>query len=744
MNIDFNNIDLENMYHLLPFYYNNDTEYVKMLKHKLAIENTYKEYPHLLQEEVEEKHKSFRMYLLNFLIRMLNRYEFSEFKEKTFNLYHKINGNDIVQYPSFSDNNEEIIFVPRSVVDEKWKMGLDTIAINAETIVTCIKNIKDNYNILDNETNPVVTEKLNSMIIKNSNYIINTAEFYDNWITTKNIDLKTINQEFTTELWKLIDLTNVLTSCYVNFEKSEKIQNVALKLDAFYSQMLLIRYINENTELDIEKHKKILIAMNTVEIKKKYCINYNQYELYFLNYVSRFYKKQINDLYKLYNETTNTDLKNYYKNNLILELSKLNAYGHMDEEYKKIFNEVRNIESKIRNNFKNDNVEVSQTNISTILSETRPIEDLQFKDVAKNDNDLQKIIPEEYFVTNIGIICWNEHRLSNQEVTSTPSIISTLIIESTKVFKHYYENSDFSKGLEYIVKNNKASVLNNEIKLEQNININWTNVIEGNVMMIKHMIENIKILEENLKITEEDYVIQTIKNTINNSYERIENNYNFFNSDLFKNDLINNIDIELIKYIAEIFYNTYIFTNKEKHLKLFNELVQIYLVKLINKFNNNFTNIFSIKNLHLISAGVTLLTKFYKCQNETWLNVYETYRNNKFKHYMNLIEKYENEYNHNTNNVEKLYIGLLLIENISKANSYQKVDEKYKNIFIELSSNYNFIDSTLKLIHVNRKKNTFNNSSMIIGNQIQTDFNTTDKDLISTVSLLHYWQEIDC
>lgn len=46
MNIDFNNIDLENMYHLLPFYYNNDTEYVKMLKHKLAIENVYKEYPH--------------------------------------------------------------------------------------------------------------------------------------------------------------------------------------------------------------------------------------------------------------------------------------------------------------------------------------------------------------------------------------------------------------------------------------------------------------------------------------------------------------------------------------------------------------------------------------------------------------------------------------------------------------------------------------------------------------------------
>lgn len=217
---------------------------------------------------------------------------------------------------------------------------------------------------------------------------------------------------------------------------------------------------------------------------------------------------------------------------------------------------------------------------------------------------------------------------------------SELILEALRVLSLYNVNKTFLKGIYSNLSNDFNKNLTIDVSLKSEVEINWEKLVTSNNDLLLEMLANIKnaetILQENT-LGEQGKTI--VKQTLNNSKERIENNYNFFNVTAFTEILIHKIDVSLIQIIANSFYYIYEQEQDEKYMNLFNKLAQIYIIKNQETILKEFETKPTKRNFLIITCNCIIMNYIYECKNSVWLDLSKRSKDAIIKYFIILIEE---------------------------------------------------------------------------------------------------------
>lgn len=529
--------------------------------------------------------------------------------------------------------------------------------------------IQSNRIINDPDINSGVKEILEKSMINNAGYIMNTLDFYKNWLDKEDIDFENLTTEDKELVFNIAMLSNSFNEVYLKFINTDEISNLAVDLTGMFWKLYSSVLINNNKELDEEKHRKILLIMLILEFfnTNDHMKHFDKIFAFFMDYFINYEQNIIDIIKKQWEESTEINIKNYHENTLFYHLFNLEYYGKLGDN-KSLFDELFN-KSKRQ------------------LQCKRSMYPGQFtiNDAIRNIN--------KQFVSRIDIMELYD-KIYDPE-NKQFEFNSEIIIESIQIID-YFKSTELADGINSILNKKIQTRLIDDINYQTNIKVDWSDITNTNKQIINEMINNIKNAIEN-KENPDIENDEIINQTLTNSWARIENNYNFFNSTIFKRTLINNIEIESIREIAESFYNVGKFTDDVKYFNLANELTLIYLTKSLNEiiekyFNENSFEI-SDKDLHLTTAYANLINRVFKVQNQQWVTLYEKYKQFKIEHFKGKVNKLIKYYESIKENGEKMCVGYDLTRYLIKMENY---GHQFDN---ELSTLYNNLKITYKLIN---------------------------------------------
>ena len=648
--------ELEEFYNIAPLYINNNNGYVKALKAKFVLSKLYED---IGTRDDEEMNK----FYCNTAYCILNLNEFADIRKIYDNIYKKAYNLDRINVTPYITESREDQIKSREI-SVITQVCLDTMPINATMINQINERLKYCFDISNkSSTESGVAKLLENSMIKDTSYVLTITKFYENYLQRENLDFKIINQEDNHYLYNIISLSNALIGIWLKFINDNDIMKLGVNLIAFMLKLRLIMLINENTELSWSKHKTILYNMMLLEFFKDYATHYDQYYEYFVEYETKYEQHVIKQLIDKHNKTESVNLKNWYKNLMRISVTILKHYKEsLDVETKKIANEifVDNTSSLIQINNESSLEPSSLNNIKSFVS---------------------------YF--DIFAIFDTLHESNSNQ----PNFDSLFKEEALRVYRYYDYDLDFIKGIQANLNTTFEMNIDFNISFKNNVDIEWKKLTSINKNIIGEMIKNIKNVDEVLKDISQndygDYGKRILNQTLTNSWDRIEDNYNFFNSVEFKGKLVNNIEIESIKEIAIQFYLVYDYSKEEKYLILGNELASIYIMKDMDRIINSFVDKLSERDFYVISAHVITLNKIFKINTNNWSALYNKYKTIKGKHYQTTSDDYLNKYNSLIFNCDKLTVGYDLICDLCKCSHYQTLSDKQIKLCEELNKIYN-------------------------------------------------------
>jgi len=720
---DFNTYNIELIYRLYPIFFNTENiDFVNLILDKFALELFIKQNP-IEENEIEIENV---LNNLNICFYLMNEFKFPKHYNKFISTYKNLlQKQTLVQIPelTFSD---DIALIPRSLNDNLTDGLLNNMEINNTTLEHMLTNIEEIYNIISNfNGNPTVKENLNKMLIKSSTYISNTSEFYSSYFNSYDISGLTITEDLLIKSKNLIKLSTTLTKIFVSLSNTNEIQISSLKVLAMWIQIQLLYKIKQNDEkLELKAHRDILLYGLIMRKLKAYINKYDDVLEIFKKYCSKFYINIGNEFYEFYNkikndEMTENDYKEYIKTCVLENYQRANYMIKITDQ--SILNKIEELNKIGRNNiirggiidpgdrlewiifqtYQNDNTD---DNSSILLKRTTNCNNFyEFIDgegLINNNNAVTTIgkdseetrkrnIRENTNNFNVYLLGWAHDVIIN--------FISSQEDEEIKSYDYEFYLGHFSL-ISNILKYNEKETM----EVDQNYPL--SGVIHSTIDILKDMCKNINISIENLKIAIKEETKETLKNVIKNSMTYIDNTYEFFNNDLFLENLIKQIPSEIIPIIAGGFYNSHAIKNNyqsdEKLLELFKKLSIKFFIGELQKIVDNFDKTYSENTIFIIYIYYTLLTLVLKYEPKKWKELYNKIINNLYKHYLYYLNSYYNFYTTNSNDkIQKIILEIKLLNCIYYAYHYnqslddnmEKLDEKYINLFTELIPKYTII-----------------------------------------------------
>ena len=747
---DFNKYNIELIYRFYPIFFNAENiEFVDLILDKFALELFIKQYP---IKENETKLED-ALNNLNICFYLMNEFKFPKYYDQLVLTYKNLlQKQTLIQIPELIFN-DDIILIPRSSNDDLTDGLLNNTEINNTTLEHMLTNIEEIYNIISNfDGNPTVKENLNKMLIKSSTYILNTSEFYSNYFNSYNILGLTIDEDLLIKSKNLVKLSTTLTKIFVSLSNTNEIQISSLKILAMWIQIQLLYKIKQNEEkFELEAHRNILLYGLIMRKLKTYINKYDDVSEIFKKYCSKFYINTGNEFYEFYNKIKNDDtiendykeyiktcvLENYQRANYMIKITDQSILKKIEELNKidrnslnrgGIINSDPNIPGDTNNNSGSLTITPSHDMIKPSIYMMSVFPDTTINEITEsksrkttnidqiiqnpgNDNLIKE--PTQMTINYIPIdgieiinpneknITRNINNLNVYLLGWAHDIIANYISsqENKEIKNHDYEFYLGHFGLiSNILKYNEKEII------EVNQNYPLSGIIHSTIDILKDMCKNINISIENLKIAIKEETIETLNNVIKNSITYIENTYEFFNNELFLENLIKQIPSEIIPIIAGGFYNSHVIKNKyesdEKILELFKKLSIKFFIGELQKKADNFNKTYSENTIIMIYIYFILLTLVLKHGPENWKELYTKIINNLYKHYLYYLNSYYNFYTTKSNDkIQKIILEIKLLNCIYYAYHYnkalndsmEKLDEKYINLFKELNPKYTII-----------------------------------------------------
>lgn len=755
INLNFNSIDIDLMYKYLPFIiYDESSDYIKVLKNKFVIEEMYRSHlndfndddftiNNINYKEIATLSKLF-IVLEQFPIEIIQQHIEERLEKimqgKNFRIPKSIaieGDDDNIMFQPLNDR--EIDSEQDSLNDVLIKMKIDINILNS--MLEYILSVYDIYEEKSITNNEPLKENFQYMLAKTSTYIYNINQYYKNFCSMYKIRdaSKTILTD-ESMINNIIELSGLLTTIYICLDQTNNIQLTAIKLNVMYNAIYMyIEIIKQENNFDENIHKHILLNGINIYLYQSYLYDYEFYAEEFKNYCLKYYRKIASEAYLTYNNLIEESvLKKYYRSVVVVNYLRANSFLTINNSESVIVGELLKLDFEFdpgltRNK---DNVKLSNWKPKN----KRNLE-YKFEDFINMNSDCKECsdIIHELMSHSLNEI--------NTKIDSTlPARIRTAILKYNEVYQNFpdinfwlHQNNKIEK---YTKKTNETRTTTKRAKINidgtvnletwHNIWLNSKNILENVMANIKN---NIKILNSN----ENQYKKEELLLEIENDLSMIYYNYTFYNSDVFKNDLINQFDYKILQYIIGAFYEIYNLNieNINNYNKQFEDLCDqlsiIYFKERLNELIKEFWIKFSKERLMEVLLVSFMLKKIYGYDNDVdlWTNYNTTMEN----HFTIYVDKYLKEFNNNSlHEHERIYIGYKLLIYISKLSRYGTLNEKYKEIYNSIKENYNYIDKYIENGTIN---DTPNISTIINGSQFGfkeircniPEFNITDLEL---------------
>lgn len=656
--------------------------------------------------------------------------------------------------PELIDGIPEIekVYSNRSL-DDISDLMFNTMEINANTINKIVEHFEISSDIKkEPNINQYVENMLTNADIKNLSYIINTIDFYnDNFDRLENIDISKITSDDSSKLFNMCKLGNSFINVYTRCVKYNDALKLAIKLYDLYFALMLAQHINMNATFEFQKHITICWLILIVRaFQQRIGSNHEEILNYFVDYLIRYNQKAIDILTVKYQETKDENEKKYYELSInshrkIIEANSetLNEKSirttttdkdiyllHHSDGYESLCQEAKEVQYQsysTKNKRKTGAAllfgmleEVKPEDESTIdvptllkLERTAKLSNkydiinqingnenycsIHFDDENNSSQDIPGLLSSRNGNENELVITFIEG-LSCLAFIDKPNeykFKSELILEALRVLSLYNVDKTFLKGIYSNLSNDFDKSLTIDVSLENEVEINWEKLTTSNNDLLLEMLANIKNAEIMLQeSTLGEHGKTIVKQTLNNSKERIENNYNFFNATIFTELLINKIDISLIQIIANSFYYIYEQEQEEKYMNLFNKLAQIYIIKNQETILNEFETKPTKRNFLIITCNCIIMNYIYECKNSVWLDLSKRSKDAIIKYFISLIEEDYSNYvtaktigdkmKHKYNIVFRYGLRLILLNKDIISNTNNDLRIEIKNILKEV------------------------------------------------------------
>ena len=722
INRDFMPQEIETIFRLYPMLFQiENIDYINLILDKFGLELILSQNKQILEDEESKYSDDEKLNVLNLCFYFMDEFKFRKHYNYYLELYKKIIKKDVLtQVPTLNINTNEEILIPRSTNDELMNGLLNNAEINYTTLEHMLKNINSIYDIILNfNGNDVVKENLNKMLMKSSTYILNTSDFYSKYFDTYNIFNLNIDENILTKSENLIKLSNVLTKIFVSLSNTDEIQITSLKILAFWTQIQLLYKIKENNEkLDLKEHREILLYGLIMRKLKTYIHNCDDIFEIFKNYCHKFYINTANKFYEYYSTIKNEnkigiDYKEYIKTCVLENYRKANYMVEIvDENILKKIEELNGVKHRTTNGINNEillgTIGVSPDTIKLGIyqdpqqpSENRTTngtgnEQLINASIHNLDNINATVIP---FTLNVKPLT---EEGSNYKYRNNSNNFNTYLLGWTHdILKNYIKlqekqtikNSDYEFYLGHFALITNILKYNSEETMDIEEDYPMSNIIHATIDILKDMCKNINISIENLNVAIKEETRETLKRVIENSINYINNTHDFFNDNLFLENLISQIPLEIIPIIAGGFYNSHVIKNKyqsdDNLLMLFKKLSIKYFVAALEKKVNEFNQLYSISDIVSIYIYYNILTLVLKYEPNQWKELYDKLINTLHEHYSFYTNLYYNYYmEYCSDKIDKIITEIKLLKSIYFAKSYGVIDEKYIRIYDDLIQNY--------------------------------------------------------
>ena len=725
INRDFMPQEIETTFRLYPMLFQiENIDYINLILDKFALELILSQNKQILEDEESKYSDDEKLNVLNLCFYFMDEFKFRKHYNYCLELYKKIIKKDVLtQVPTLNiDTNEEIL-IPRSTNDELTNGLLNNAEINYTTLEHMLKNINSIYDVILNfNGNDVVKENLNKMLMKSSTYILNTSDFYSKYFDTYNIFNLNIDENILTKSENLIKLSNILTKIFVSLSNTDEIQITSLKILAFWTQIQLLYKIKENNEkLNLKEHREILLY-GLIMRKLKTCIhNCDDIFEFFKNYCHKFYINTANKFYEYYSTIKNEnkigiDYKEYIKTCVLENYRKANYMVEIVDE-----NILKKIEelNGMKRTTNGDNYIIPIPGASTITAspatkewEIQPNPPSRKRSIRDNNdyiinaptNSLTIDLNNNNYSNIIFSLNYDNstEEGSNYKYRNNSNNFNTYLLGWTHdILKNYIklQEKQMIKNSDYEFYLGHFALITNILKYnsEETMNIGedypMSNIIHATIDILKDMCKNINISIENLNVAIKEETRKTLEQVIENSINYINNTHDFFNDNLFLENLISQIPLEIIPIIAGGFYNSHVIKNKyqsdDNLLMLFKKLSIKYFVAALEKKVNEFNQIYSISDIVSIYIYYNILTLVLKHEPNQWKKLYDKLINTLHEHYSFYTNLYYNYYmEYCSDKIDKIITEIKLLKSIYFVKSYGIIDEKYIRIYDDLIQNY--------------------------------------------------------
>ena len=670
--------DIESFLGHYDYVFNSNDEYTQSQKIRTIIDYTLYESKPIFDNNQDVENKEYKLLLLNTLIYLMEKSPFKTVYDYCILKYKEIlNKNEIIQIPKFDLNLDDTpMLLPRNTRDTTaFKYILNFINNANSCIEQCLNTIDETYNLITtNNLNSNVINHLNKIIKTASTIIIDQAEFYSTDFN-QYLDFEiNSDEEFGVLLKNLGKFSSTLTTIHMCLQNTDEIQICALKILAIYYQFCMIYLIQKNNAFSYKIHEEILIINFILQFFKKYITDYDRILNIFITYYVEYYK-HVGDLY--YQEISKTGYNETYKKYLALcaydnylRANLMSTEVVQTEILKSIILKI----TELKNEYQ------FGTNINTYT----PCYYINVNEILSTNQQYETYTNQE--LLDIFIEIQNHESIQNYTI-GTKNImlavdknIKTIINQSNKEkCEIAYNIALGTYGLlsnDYIYNNKPTKFMNSN---------DWSDFIVSYIKFAQYLLYYHKhytdLLKQTVNPTRYEIVVEHIA-VYKNYLDSVV--YEYCNSNVFKNDILNKLLTTDLMAIIGIIYNSYVLTKEEKYINLFKELIKNVYIKYMKNISETTNDLTEETISYSESVLVNLINVLnYKITN--WSEVYIKFREKVLNYYKNQLNEFYKIYtDNNSTDIEKKNSGYRSFYMILKLKQLTTIDSKFEKVYNEV------------------------------------------------------------
>lgn len=716
IDLSFSKVDLDLMYKYLPFIlYDESSKYINVLKNKFVIEEMYNSHLNEFNDaDFALNNTNHEMAILSKLFCVLETFPHDTIKKHVEDRLETIMKGKNFRIPKLiqlEGEDDNVMFPPltRDINSEQdtLEQVLTKMKIDTETLSNMLEYILSIYEIYDEKditNNESLKENFQYMLSKTSTHIYEINQYYKNWCATYKIrDAAKAFLKDENAINNIIGLSGILSTIYVCLDQTNTIQLTAIKLNVMYNALYMyLEILKQENNFNETIHRHILLNGLNIYLYKAYLSDYEFYEEEFKKYCLKYYCNTAENAYISYNNIVEeTVLKKYYRSIVVVNYLRANCISPIKPSESAIVNELLKLDFEFDPGLSRNKKQIRLSNWKPTVKRSS---DYKFEDFINMNPDCKEcsnVTQELMFYPMIEI---------NTTLDSTlPAAIRTTILKYQEVYQDF---PDVNFWLHQSVKLDKYSKQPNEenpqtrakINLDGTINLEtWHNIWLNSKNVLESVVATIKNNINMLNTTENEYKKEELSLDIDNNLSMIYHNYKFFNSDVFKTNLIEQFDYKILQYIIGAFYDIYSLEIENTHNynesfeKLCDELSIIYFKKRLEELMGEFWIKYS-KECFIETLLISfMLKKIYGYDENKNPELWSKYNETMNRHFTIYVEKYEKEFNNKSlHEHEQIYVGFKLLTYISKLSRYTTLSEKYKELYNSIKENYNYLDKYIE------------------------------------------------